>query len=166
MFSCCQQFWGNLRQNRYVIIMLKITSTIAIWYHVFLHTQNNIFHIEPENRNKHLPGWRLLQSAWINLNNYILQQNILASGKLFNKICSRRHENECSQVYLYRITCVNLRWLHRSLLTAYHKNTCTATYAHSFEKMWHKMIIFPPNRGCICVCRAIWGSLQSAFMMS
>lgn len=94
MCSCVPQLWGNLRQNRYVIITLKTTNTIAIWSGVLLHTQNNIFYTEPENRNKHFPGWSLLQSVWRNLNNYILQQNILASGKLFTKIFSRAHENK------------------------------------------------------------------------
>lgn len=97
MFLCSPQFWGNLRQNRYVIIILKTTNTIAIWSGVLLHTQNNIFYTEPENRNKHLPGWSLLLSVWRNLNNYILQQNILVPGKLFTKICCRAHEKKWSQ---------------------------------------------------------------------
>lgn len=97
MLLCSAQLRENLRKNRYVIITLKTTNTVAIWSGVLLHTQNNIFYTEPENRNKHLPGWSLLQSVWRNLNNYILQQNILASGKLFTKICSRAHENKWSQ---------------------------------------------------------------------
>lgn len=96
-FHVAHNFEGIWDRTRYVIITLKTTSTIAIWSYVLLHTQNNIFYIEAENRNKHLPGWSLLQSVWMNLNNYILQQNILASGKLFTKICSRAHANKWSQ---------------------------------------------------------------------
>lgn len=115
-----------MRQNRYVIIMLKTTSNIAIWSYVFLHTQNNIFYIELKNRNKHLPGWSLLQSVWMNLHNYILQQNILASGKLFTKICSRAHENKWSwslplqNLFCYlRISAFSTDSLLKSLLSFY-----------------------------------------------
>jgi len=100
----------------------------------------------------------------MNLNNYILQQNILASGKLFIKICSRAHENKWSQGLPYRISSANLGTLSVLYL---HPTKKPSQRLHSLTVLRNDdktTITFPPSRGCSSTNRAIWTKIWKALL--